>query len=201
MSRRLVAVTKTSLGEPLAADQSGLDLVGLMIDGVHFGKRLRVVSRGIGIDGTTHPLGLAEGLAENTAVVPDLLTGPRDCGMDTTRPTFVGIDGGKALRAAVIRVFSHPVIARFQLHKIHNLADKPPGHIASTVTGGSARPTTRVRTGCEAQLEALATELDPPIPARPAACVIYPPASFRCSGWARHRRRPARCVRRTPPNR
>ena len=32
-----------------------------MIDGVHFGEHLCVVALGIGIDGTKHPLGLAEG--------------------------------------------------------------------------------------------------------------------------------------------
>ena len=64
-----------------------------------------VVALGIGIDGTQHPLGLAEGSTENTSVVTDLLTGLRDRGLDTTRPIFVGIDGGKALRAAVVRGF------------------------------------------------------------------------------------------------
>ncbi len=51
-------------------------------------------------------------------MVTDLLTGLRDRGLDTTRAIFVGIDGGKALRAAVVRVFDHPVIGRCQLHKI-----------------------------------------------------------------------------------
>ena len=111
-----------------------LDLVALMIDGVHFGEHLCVVALGIGIDGTKHPLGLVEGRTENTTVVTDLLTGLRDRGLDTTRPIFVGIDGAKALRAAVMRVFDHPVIGRCQLHKIRNVADKLPDHLASTVT-------------------------------------------------------------------
>ena len=160
VSRRFVAATETALGELLAADLSGLDLVALMIDGVHFGEHLCVVALGIGIDGTKHPLGLAEGSTENTSVVTDLLTGLRDRGMDTTRPIFVGIDGGKALRAAVVKVFDHPVIARCQLHKIRNVSDKLPDHLASTVTK-------RMREAyhadsalaAEAQLEALAKEL------------------------------------------
>src|SRR5665648_20778 len=73
----------------------------------------------------------------------------------------IGIDGGKALRAAVVRVFDHPVIARCQLHKIRNVADKLPDHLAATVTkrmraayhGDSAL-------AAEAQLEALAKELE-----------------------------------------
>jgi transposase-like protein len=62
---------------------------------VHFGDHLCVVALGIGIDGTKPPLGLVEGSTEYTSVVTDLLTGLRDRGLDTTRPIFVGIDGGK----------------------------------------------------------------------------------------------------------
>jgi transposase-like protein len=160
VSRRFVAATETALAELLAVDLSGLDLVALMIDGVHFGDHLCVVALGIGSDGTKHPLGLVEGSTENTSVVTDLLTGLRDRGLDTSRAFFVGIDGGKALRAAVVKVFEHPVIQRCQLHKIRNVADKLPDHLASTVTK-------RMRKAyhadsallAAAQLEALATEL------------------------------------------
>jgi putative transposase len=161
VSRRFVAATETALAELLAAPLDGLDLVALMIDGVHFGEHLCVVALGIGIDGTKHPLGLAEGSTENTTVVTDLLTGLRERGLDTSRAIFVGIDGGKALRAAVVKVFDHPVIARCQLHKLRNVADKLPDHLAATVG-------TRMRAAYHAdsalvaqgQLEALAKELD-----------------------------------------
>ena len=71
------------------------------------------------------------------------------------------IDGGKALRAAVVRVFDHPVIQRCQLHKIRNVADKLPDHLASTVTKRmrKAYNADSALEG-EAQLEALAKELD-----------------------------------------
>jgi len=161
VSRRFIAATETALAGLLAAPLGELDLVAMLVDGVHFGEHLCVVALGIGIDGTKYPLGLAEGSTENTTVVTDLLTGLRERGLDTTRPIFVGIDGGKALRAAVLRVFDHPVIGRCQLHKIRNVADKLPDHLASTVTK-------RMRAAyhadsallAEAQLEALARELD-----------------------------------------
>jgi putative transposase len=160
VSRRFVAATETALGELLAAPLHDLDLVALMIDGVHFGEQLCVVALGIGIDGVKHPLGLAEGSTENTSVVTDLLTGLRDRGLDTSRPIFVGIDGGKALRAAVVKVFDHPVIARCQLHKLRNVADKLPDHLASTVTKRMrAAYHAESALAAEAQLEALAKEL------------------------------------------
>ncbi|HEV8154774.1 MAG TPA: IS256 family transposase [Gaiellales bacterium] len=161
VSRRFVAATETALAELLAADLSGLDLVALMIDGVHFGEHLCVVALGIGIDGTKHPLGLAEGSTENTSVVTDLLSGLRDRGLDTTRAVFVGIDGGKALRAAVVRVFDHPVIGRCQLHKIRNVADKLPDRLASTVTSRMRKAYhAESALAAEAKLEALAKELE-----------------------------------------
>jgi len=161
VSRRFVAAPETALADLLAADLSELDLVALMIDGVHFGDHVCVVALGISIDGTKYPLGLAEGSTENTAVVTDLLTGLRDRGLDTTRPMFVGIDGGKALRAAVTRVFDHPVIARCQLHKIRNVADKLPDRLASTVTSRIwAAYHAQSALVAQAQLEALAKELE-----------------------------------------
>jgi len=94
-------------------------------------------------------------------VVTDLLTRLHERGLDTTRPIFVGIDGGKALRAAVIGVFDHPVIARCQLHKIRNVADKLPDHLASTVTKRMrAAYHAESALAAEAQLEALAKELE-----------------------------------------
>jgi putative transposase len=161
VSRRFVAATETALADLLAAPLHELDLVALLVDGVHFGEHLCVVALGIGIDGTKHPLGLAEGSTENTSVVSDLLTGLRDRGLDTTHPILVGVDGGKALRAAVVRVFDHPVIHRCQLHKIRNVADKLPDHLAATVTK-RMRAAYHAESAimAEAQLEALAKELD-----------------------------------------
>jgi putative transposase len=92
-----VATTETALAELLAADLSDLDLVALMIDGVHFAQSSLIVALGIDIHGTKHPLALVEGATENAAVVTDLLVGLRERGLDVTRPMLVGIDGSKAV--------------------------------------------------------------------------------------------------------
>ena len=71
------------------------------------------------------------------------------------------LDGAKALAAAVREVFDSPVIARCQLHKIRNVQDHLPEKMR-----GPGRPADaaglprRLRTEAQAQLEALATELD-----------------------------------------
>jgi putative transposase len=161
VSRRFVKATETALSQLLARPLGDLDLVALMLDGVRFGEHVCVVALGIGIDGTKHPLALVDGDTENATVVIDLLVGLRDRGLDTTRPILVVIDGAKALRAAVTRVFDHPVIARCQLHKLRNVTDRLPDHLACTV-GKRMRQAYRADTAleAEAQLEALAKELE-----------------------------------------
>ena len=91
----------------------------------------------------------------------ELLVGLRERGLDTTRPVLCVIDGAKALRRAILDVFDHPVIGRCQQHKIRNVRDKLPQRLGGPVEH-------RMRTAyhaasaldAEAQLQALARELD-----------------------------------------
>jgi transposase-like protein len=161
VSRRFVTMTETALAELLAADLSGLDLVALMIDGVHFAESCCIVALGIGIDGVKYPLALVEGSTENATLVTDLLVDLRERGLDVTRPMLVGLDGSKALRKAVIEVLDHPVIQRCQLHKVRNVKDHLPQRLRITV---GRRMTDAYHAGsaleAEAALLALAAELD-----------------------------------------
>jgi transposase-like protein len=161
VSRRFVAMTETALAELLSQDLSGLDLVALMIDGVHFAESCCIVALGIGIDGVKHPLALVEGSTENATLVTELLVDLRERGLDVTRPMLVGLDGSKALRKAVLDVLDHPVIQRCQIHKIRNVKDHLPQRLRSTV---GARMTDAYHAAsaleAEAALLALAKELD-----------------------------------------
>lgn len=161
VSRRFVAMTERALDELMHADLSGLDLVALMLDGVHFAGHLCVVALGITVDGTKIPLGLVEGSTENATVVKTLLVGLRERGLDVTRPVLVVIDGAKALAAAVREVFDRPVIQRCQIHKIRNVE----GHLSKAM---AAIVVKKMRAAyrdsdplhAEATLEALARSLD-----------------------------------------
>ncbi len=161
ISRRFVAMTETALDELLAADLASVDLVALMVDGVYFAEHLCVVVLGIGIDGTKHPLALADGSTENASLVRDLLVSLRERGLDVTRPILAVLDGSKALRRAVLDVFDHPVIARCQLHKIRNVTDKLPQHMRPAVAKKMrAAYHADSALAAQGQLEALARELD-----------------------------------------
>ncbi len=116
VSRKFKKLTEHALADLLAADLTGLDLVAIMIDGVHFADHLCVVALGIDIDGAKHPLALVEGSTENTTLARGLLVGLRERGLDVTRPILAVLDGAKALAAAVREVFDQPGIGRCQLH-------------------------------------------------------------------------------------
>jgi putative transposase len=161
VSRKFVAATETALAELLSADLSTLDLVALMVDGVHFAETCCVVALGIGIDGTKHPLAVVEGATENATLVTELIVGLRERGLDVTRPILAVLDGSKALRRAVVDVFDHPVIQRCQLHKIRNVIDKLPEKLKSVVQR-RMRDAYHAASAlaAQAQLQALAGELD-----------------------------------------
>ena len=177
VSRKFVAATETALAELMSADLSGLDLVALMVDGVHFAEHCCVVALGIGLDGTKHPLALEEGSTENATLVTDLLVGLRERGLDVTKPILVVIDGSRALRRAVRDVFDKPVIARCQLHKIRNVRDRLPERLRATVER-RMRQAYHADSGleAEAQLLTLARELDTTHPGPRRACA---------KGWTR----------------
>jgi putative transposase len=161
VSRRFVAATETALAALLGADLSSLELVALMVDGVHFGEHTCVVALGIGIDGSKHPLSLVEGSTENTTLVTELIVGLRERGLDVTRPILAVLDGSKALRRAVLDVFDRPVIARCQLHKIRNVQDRLPEKMRSVVASRMRRAYhADSALAAEAELNALAAELD-----------------------------------------
>jgi putative transposase len=165
VSRRFVAMTHTALAELMSADLSGVDLVALLVDGVHFGEHTCVVALGISIDGAKHPLALVEGSTENATLARELLVGLRERGLDVTRPILCVIDGAKALRRAITDVFDHPVLARCQQHKIRNVRDKLPERLGGPVehrmrTAYHTAYHTASALDAQAQLLTLARELD-----------------------------------------
>ena len=203
VSRRFVAATETALAELMAADLTELDLVALMVDGVHFADHCCVVALGIDIDGTKHPLALVEGDTENATVVKRLLVGLRERGLDVTRPILFVLDGAKALATAVKAVFDHPVIARCQLHKIRNVERHLPKGVARGRRASDARrlpqprPPRRPRRPRGAGQRARAP---PPRRGGLACARVWP----RPSPWpasVSRRRSPAPCARPTPSSR
>ena len=126
-SRRFVAKTQAQLETWQAAPLEDLDLVGLLLDGVHVGEHCVIVALGVAGDGTKHALGLWEGSTENATVCQSLLSNLQSRGLRTDRSLLVLLDGSKALRKAVRETFGDvALVQRCQIHKLRNILDHLP---------------------------------------------------------------------------
>ena len=73
VSDRFVYGTERKLAELMSRNLSGLALVALLIDGVHFGEHVVLAAVGVDERGYKHVLGLREGATENAAAGKALL--------------------------------------------------------------------------------------------------------------------------------
>ena len=117
VSRQFVAASCNQLRVLCERRLEDLNLVVLMIDGIHFGGQVLVVALGIAEGGEKHVLGVWQGATENTTVVKGLLEDLVDRGLNRQRRYLVVIDGWKALRTGVEGVFGEQVeVQRCQIH-------------------------------------------------------------------------------------
>jgi len=96
--------------------------VVIYIDAQPYAGEMMVAALGITASGEKKLLGLRQGATENAAVCTSLLEDLRERGVKTDVPTLFVLDGSKALRAAVDRVWGKwAVVQRCQVHKIRNV--------------------------------------------------------------------------------
>jgi putative transposase len=134
VSRRWVALTQAQLDEWLSCPLSKLDLPVVMVDGIHFHERVILVALGIDAKGHKHVLGLREGSTESTRVVRSLLSDLVDRGLDADRCRLWVIDGGKALRKAIVECFGErALVQRCQEHKRRNVIEHLPREMHASV--------------------------------------------------------------------
>ena len=127
VSRRFVAKTATQLTAWRSTALDALDLVALLIDGVHIGEHCIVVALGIDHTGVKHALGLWDGSTENAAVCQSLLADLQSRGLRTDRSLLVILDGSKALHKAVTQTWgSAALIHRCHVHKLRNILEHLP---------------------------------------------------------------------------
>ena len=98
------------------------DIVIVYIDGIQYGQIHVIAALGVDTQGYKHVLGLREGASENAQVVKDLLADLVERGLRPERRRLFVIDGSKALRAAIHKVFgSVTPIQRCRNHKVRNV--------------------------------------------------------------------------------
>ena len=122
VSRRFKAATVAAMGDLLARDLSELETAVLMIDGLCVADQLVVVALVITADGTKVPVGLMLGDTENHIIVKDLLADLVARGLRYSHGIVAVLDGSKALRKAVAKVFGErALVQRCTLHKRRNV--------------------------------------------------------------------------------
>jgi transposase-like protein len=135
VSRRFVALSTEQLHEWLSRPLDASDLPVVMVDGICFGDRVILVALGIDAKGNKHILGLREGSTEKAQVVKSLLSDLVERGLDADQPRLWVIDGGKALRSAIVRMFgATAMIQRCQEHKRRNVLEHLPKHLHANVS-------------------------------------------------------------------
>lgn len=127
VSREAAEAGEEALQELLERRFEGIDLLVIYIDGMQFGEHHVISAVGVDRAGHKHVLGIQQGATENAAAVEDLLEQLVARGVDPKTKRLFVIDGAKALRAAINKVFGgqHPV-QRCRNHKIRNVSDRLP---------------------------------------------------------------------------
>lgn len=127
VSRHFIRATASELQQLAERRLEKLKLVAIMIDGIEFAGQVMIVALGLDEEGHKHMLGLWQGATENATIVKLLLEDLVERGLDSKRRYLFVLDGSKALRAAVERVFGERAeVQRCQLHKIRNVIDHLP---------------------------------------------------------------------------
>jgi putative transposase len=122
VSRGFVRASAAAVKELATRRFDGVRFAAVFIDGVEYAGETMVVALGMTAEGTKRVLGLRQGATENAEVVTSLLEELQERGLDTSLPTLFVLDGAKALRAAVRRVWGRQaVIQRCQVHKKRNV--------------------------------------------------------------------------------
>ena len=130
VSRHFVKATAEQMREFMERDLGGLDLVAIFIDGIEFKGHLIVVALGLDKGGKKHVLGLWQGATENATICTSLLEDIARRGLNIEKDYLFVLDGSKALRSAVAKMFGTNVaVQRCQQHKRRNvLAHLPKEH-------------------------------------------------------------------------
>ena len=122
VSRRYVAMTTKQMTKWLTKPISDRHFPIVMIDGLILGDHTVLIALGIDVEGKKQVLGLREGDTENSRVAKALLRDLIDRGLDQDRARLFVIDGAKALRSAIRKVFGDlGVVQRCQIHKQRNV--------------------------------------------------------------------------------
>jgi len=122
VSRRYVAMTTKQMTTWLTRPVGDRHFPIVLIDGIVLGDHTVLLALGIDTEGRKQVLGLREGDTENSRVAKALLRDLVERGLDPERARLFVIDGAKALRSGIRKIFGDlGVVQRCQIHKQRNI--------------------------------------------------------------------------------
>jgi len=121
VSSAFVKASRGALDELNSRDLKPHRFTSIMVDGVGFGDRTVIAALGITMTGEKLLLGLREGETESWEIARDLFESLIARGLKSDEPILFIIDGGKALKKAIQKVFAQMPIQRCVRHKERNI--------------------------------------------------------------------------------
>jgi putative transposase len=127
LSRRFKRASAKKLAEFCERDLSGLDIIGIFLDGKTFGDDEIVIALGVTLEGKKVVLGFVQTGTENELACSQFLRGLLERGLCVDRGVLCVIDGSKGLRKAVTKVFGpKAAVHRCHWHKRENVVSYLP---------------------------------------------------------------------------
>lgn len=126
VSRETIEASGKALGELLERRFEEKDLLVVYVDGLRFGEQTVIAAVGVDRAGRKHVLGLQHGATENAAAAEDLLASLVERGLSPEKKRLFVIDGSKALRTAIRKVFGDAPVQRCRAHKLRNVLERLP---------------------------------------------------------------------------
>lgn len=127
VSRSFVKASADEVRQLAERRFDGVRIPVIYLDAVAYAGEMMTVALGVLENGAKRVLGVRQGATENAAVCTALLEDLQERGLDTLQPTLLVLDGSKALRAAVKRVWGrNALIQRCQVHKKRNVREHLP---------------------------------------------------------------------------
>jgi len=134
VSREFIEESAEKLKELAERRFDDVELLIIYLDGLVFGEHHVLAAIGVDSGGEKHVLGLQQGASENGAAATSLLESLVERGVDPNRVYLFVIDGSKALRSGINKVFGgHNPVQRCRNHKVKNVCDKLPDDLKDQV--------------------------------------------------------------------
>jgi len=134
VSREFIEASEEELRKLCERRLDEVEFLVIYLDGMVFGEHHVIGAVGVDTDGNKHVLGLVEGASENGASVTSLLESLVERGLEPSRRYLFVIDGSKALRSAISRVFGNrSLVQRCRAHKVRNVSGKLPEDLKDQV--------------------------------------------------------------------